>query len=92
MLPRYDAHVIGRDDAIRLLEEQHADVSGLLEELADDAFVRRGTIGGGEWSAKDLALHLGSWELFALETLEQSGGANDRRSRTRSGTTVPPTG
>ncbi len=73
MLPRYDAHVIGRDDAIRLLEEQHADVSGLLEELADDAFVRRGTIGGGEWSAKDLALHLGSWELFALETLEQLG-------------------
>ena len=73
MLPRYDADVIGRDDAIRLLEEQHAEVASLLEQLDDDAFARRGAIGGGEWSAKDLALHLGSWEVFAIETLEQLG-------------------
>lgn len=73
MLPRYHAYVIDRDEAIRLLEEQHAEVAGLLERLDDDAFARRGTIGGGEWSAKDLALHLGSWELFALQTLEQFG-------------------
>ena len=62
-----------RDEAIRLLEEQHAEVAGLLGELDDDAFASRGTIGGGEWSAKDLALHIGSWELFAIETLEQLG-------------------
>jgi hypothetical protein len=74
MLPaRYDARVTGRDEAIRLLEEQHAEVASLLARLDDDAFARRGTIGGGEWSAKDLALHLGSWEVFALETLEQFG-------------------
>jgi hypothetical protein len=71
--PRYDADVIGREDAIRLLEEQHAEVATLLAALDDGAFVRRGTIGGGEWSAKDLALHLGSWERFALEVLERFG-------------------
>jgi hypothetical protein len=73
MLPRYDGHVTNRDEAIRLLEEQHAEVASLLAALDDGAFARRGTIGGGEWSAKDLALHLGSWELFAFETLEQLG-------------------
>lgn len=62
--------MIARTDAIRLLEEQHAEVASLLAELDEAAFVRRGTIGGGEWSAKDLAAHLGSWEGFAIETLE----------------------
>jgi Mycothiol maleylpyruvate isomerase N-terminal domain len=69
--PSYDARVIGRDEAIRLLEEQHAEVANLLGELDDDAFARRGTIGGGEWSAKDLALHLGSWEELARATLTE---------------------
>jgi len=73
LLARYDARVATRGEATRLLEEQHAEVASLLAELDDDAFSRRGTIGGGEWSAKDLALHLGSWEVFALETLEQHG-------------------
>jgi len=63
--------VVTRDEATRLLEEQHAQVADLLGGLDDEAFARRGTIGGGEWSAKDLALHLGSWEDFAVETLAQ---------------------
>lgn len=54
-----------------MLEEQHAEVASLLAELDEPAFVRRGTIGGGEWSAKDLAAHLGSWEEFAITTLEE---------------------
>jgi hypothetical protein len=62
--------VTTRDEAIRLLEDQHAEVERLLAELDPPAFERRATIGGGEWSAKDLAAHLGSWEAFALEVIE----------------------
>ena len=58
--------MITREEAVRLLEEQHAELGTLFEELDPDAFVRRGTMGGGEWSAKDLAAHLGSWEEFSL--------------------------
>jgi hypothetical protein len=65
--------VTTRDEAIRLLEEQHAEVAALLAELEPAAFERRGAIGGGEWSAKDLAAHLGAWEGFALEVLEAFG-------------------
>lgn len=70
---RYDARVTTRDEAIGLLEDQHAEVARLLAELDPAAFERRGTIGGGEWSAKDLAAHLGAWEGFVLEVLEAFG-------------------
>jgi hypothetical protein len=71
MLPgRYDARVISRDDAVRLLEEQHAELADLFGELDVEAFVRRGAIGDGEWSAKDLAAHLGSWEEFSLGAID----------------------
>ncbi len=69
---RYDARVTTRDEAIRLLEEQHTEVSALLAELDPATFERRGTI-GGQWSAKDLAAHLGAWEGFVLEVLEAFG-------------------
>ena len=62
-----------RDEAIGLLEDQHAEVASLLAELDPEAFERRGTIGDGEWSAKDLAAHLGSWEEFALEVMDAFG-------------------
>ena len=62
-----------RDDAVRLLEEQHAELAALFAELDEDAFVRRGTIGGGDWSAKDLAAHMGIWEAFAVEAMEAFG-------------------
>jgi hypothetical protein len=62
--------VIPRDEAVRVLEEQHAEVAALFAELDEDAFALRGTIGGGDWSAKDLAAHLGLWEEFALETID----------------------
>jgi len=61
--------VITREEAVRLLEEQHAELATLFEELDPDAFVRRGAIGGGGWSAKDLAAHMGVWEEFAIETI-----------------------
>jgi hypothetical protein len=65
--------VISRDAAVGLLERQHTTVAELLSELDADAFARRGTIGGGAWSAKDLAAHLGSWEELSLQTIEAFG-------------------
>jgi hypothetical protein len=62
--------VTTRDDAVRLLEEQHTELAALFAELDEDAFVRRGTIGGGDWSAKDLAAHVGIWEAFAVEAMD----------------------
>ena len=65
--------MITRDDAVRLLEEQHAELAALFAELDEDAFVRRGTIGGSDWSAKDLAAHMGVWEAFAVEAMDAFG-------------------
>jgi DinB family protein len=65
--------VVARDDAVRLLAEQHAELASLFGELDEDAFVRRGTIGDGEWSAKDLAAHMGIWEELAIEAMEAFG-------------------
>jgi DinB superfamily len=65
--------VTTRDDAVRLLEEQHAELAALFAELDEDAFVRRGTIGGSDWSAKDLAAHMGVWEAFAVEAMDAFG-------------------
>lgn len=59
-----------RDDAVGLLEEQHAELAALFGELDVETFVSRGTIGNGEWSAKDLAAHLGSWEEFSLGAID----------------------
>jgi Mycothiol maleylpyruvate isomerase N-terminal domain len=74
MVPaRYDAHVPTHDEAVRLLEEQHADLAALFAELDTESFVRRGTMGGGDWSAKDLAAHMGLWEEFALATIDEFG-------------------
>jgi hypothetical protein len=65
--------VIARDEAVRLLQDQHAELAALLAGLEEDAFAHRGTIGGGEWSAKDLAAHMGIWEQLAIETMDAFG-------------------
>ena len=65
--------MISRDEAVGVLEQQHSAVAELLAELDTGAFARRGTMGGGEWSAKDLAAHLGSWEEFSLQTIDAFG-------------------
>ena len=71
MLPRYDATVTSRTEAIAILEEGHGALDELFAHLPDDeAFSRRGTIGGGAWSAKDLAAHLGVWEELAVQTID----------------------
>jgi DinB superfamily len=65
--------VTTRVNAVRLLEEQHAELAALFAELDEEAFVRRGTIGGSDWSAKDLAAHMGIWEAFAVEAMDSFG-------------------
>jgi hypothetical protein len=62
---------VSREDAIRVVSDGHRSVQELLGDLDDDAFVRRGTIGGAEWSAKDLAGHLADWEEYAVRTLDE---------------------
>jgi len=62
--------VTSRDEAVGLLEQQHIVVAELLDELDANALAAPGTMGGGGWSAKDLAAHLGSWEEFSLETMD----------------------
>ena len=54
---------------MRTLEEEHESVRELVEQLRDEDFERSATIGGGDWSAKDLLGHLTSWEEHALEAL-----------------------
>lgn len=61
---------VTRPQAIEILQDGHARVAELLGRLSEDDLVRRGTIGGGEWSAKDLACHLASWEDIAVRALE----------------------
>ena len=64
----------------------------MLAELDTSAFERRGTIGGGEWSAKDLAAHLGAWEGSCSRCSRRSARASGRRSRTSSSSRARPTG
>jgi hypothetical protein len=60
---------LGREEALATLAEGQSRVDALLSELTEDQFTRRGTIGGGEWSAKDFLGHMAFWEEIALETL-----------------------
>lgn len=63
------AVTVRRNEAVRILEEGHARLSDLFSQLSDEDFARRGTIGGGEWSAKDVAAHMGGWYELILEDL-----------------------
>ena len=60
-----------RADAIGILEDGHRSVQSLFTGIGADEFARRGTIGGGDWSAKDLAGHLADWEEYALRTRDE---------------------
>jgi hypothetical protein len=62
---------LARDEAVRILEEGNRAVAELLDRVSDEQFVEPATIGGGDWSARDLLGHLTTWEELALETLEE---------------------
>jgi len=59
-----------RQEAIAALDAGRAAVDALTARLSDDEIERRATLGGGDWSVKDLLGHLASWEEYAVEAVE----------------------
>jgi hypothetical protein len=60
-----------REEAVSILEEGNARIEELLGGLPEADLIRERTIGGGEWSAKDLIGHLATWEEVALQALDE---------------------
>jgi hypothetical protein len=60
-----------RDQAIETLGAGQAALDVLLTKLSDEELTRPATIGGGDWSAKDLLGHIAFWEELAVETLAE---------------------
>ena len=61
---------VTKKDAFTLMARGHKDICTLVDKLSPSAATKRATIGGGEWSAKDLLGHLTSWEEHALKALD----------------------
>jgi len=59
-------------EAAAILGEGQTAVDHLAERVPEEEAVRGGTIGGGEWSLKDLLGHLAHWEELALETISRA--------------------
>jgi len=64
---------IPKHEALRILSEEHREVSALVERLRPGDQTRGG-LGGGEWSPKDLLGHLSSWEEHALAAIDAWAG------------------
>jgi hypothetical protein len=60
---------IGRDEAIGVLEDGRARLASAISGMRVEEVARRATLGGGDWSVKDLIGHVGSWERRALEAI-----------------------
>ncbi len=58
-----------REQALAALAAGRAALEALLGRLSEQELDRPATIGGGDWSAKDLLGHLAFWEEQALEAL-----------------------
>ncbi|MEA2684537.1 MAG: hypothetical protein QOK05_2865 [Chloroflexota bacterium] len=56
---------MSREEALATLEEGRARVDALVAVMPDEDFERPRTIGGGDWSARDLVCHLAHWEELA---------------------------
>ena len=65
-----------RDEALATLAEGQRRVDELLAGVSHDDLVRPATIGGGDWSAKDLIGHLATWEEASIDAI-----ADVRRGR-----------
>lgn len=61
---------VTRNEAIATLEEGQRMLAPLFAALNDAQAVEPKTIGGGEWSAKDLMGHLAFWEELAIEAID----------------------
>lgn len=58
-----------REQAIAALDKNHLVLTGILNGLSDEELLRPKSIGGGDWSAKNLMGHIAFWEELALEAL-----------------------
>jgi DinB superfamily len=63
-----------REEALATLTEGQAQLDHLLARLSDEQLTRPATIGGGDWSAKDLIGHLATCEARALQTIQEWQG------------------
>lgn len=59
-----------QEEAAAVLAEGAAALADLFGRLSPEAAEARGTIGGGSWSACDLAGHVETWEEVALRSIE----------------------
>jgi hypothetical protein len=59
-----------RDEAIETLQAGDRELQQLFARLDERQMNEPKTIGGGEWSAKDLLGHIAFWEELAVEALE----------------------
>jgi hypothetical protein len=59
-----------RQDAIRILQEGQGRLSELMAGLSDREIGRPATLGGGDWSVKDLIGHIAAWERRAVEAVD----------------------
>jgi DinB superfamily len=57
-------------EAAAILTKGSAALDALFSRLSAGAAEARGTIGGGAWSARDLAGHIETWEEVALRTID----------------------
>jgi hypothetical protein len=60
-----------RHEAVSTLREGQKRLDELLARLSDEDLVKPATIGGGDWSAKDLIGHVAAWEEQALISLTE---------------------
>lgn len=59
-----------RNEALATLAEGKAALDALISQLDDTQFERPATIGGGDWSARDLVAHLAWWEEIAQQAVD----------------------
>jgi hypothetical protein len=59
-----------RAEAIAALEEGQAELDGLFNQLDLNQLTQPGTIGDGDWAAKDLIGHIAFWYELALQTID----------------------
>jgi hypothetical protein len=60
---------ITREEAIEILEDGQHQIDDLVARLTIEQIAAPATIGGGEWSTKDLLSHVARWNEIALEVL-----------------------
>jgi hypothetical protein len=57
------------EQAIQTLEDGQRQLEALFAQLSEEQLVQPATIGGGDWSAKDLMGHIARWNEIAMEAL-----------------------